>query len=101
MQAREIEDVSREAVERLLDDLNGYPGEPAACVSVTHESGWNLELFADLTVVEDVEADPGTERHLRGLPREERVRLALLLIDGRVDEVLALPWIAGYGSSGH
>ena len=94
----ETDDVSREAIEGLLDDLDSHAGEEFASVSVSHESGWNLELFTDLTVLEDVEADPGTERHLRGLSRDERLRLALLLVDGRVDDVLALDWVPGYGS---
>lgn len=94
--AREIDDVSHEAVVRLFDDLDAHQDEETASVDVTHSSGWNLEFSRDLTVLEDVESDPGTEKHMRRLSRAEQIRLARLLVDGELDTLHAMPWSPGY-----
>lgn len=98
VEGADVHEVSPAAVHRLFDDLDRHRDEPDASVSVAHESEWYLQFFHGMAVLENVEADAGTERHLRGLTRGKQIALATALIDGRLDEVFAERWIPGYGS---
>jgi len=89
-------DTSAASLNRLLDDLANNADEEHFSVSVTN-GGWNLGLYRDLVVLEDVEEND-TERHMVGVDREECVALATALIAGDLDSVKSRPWVPGYGS---
>ncbi len=62
-----------------------------------HETGWTLSVFeSGLVFWENPELDLGP-RHQQQIPREEALRMWLLLSRGSFDEIESLPWKDGYG----
>jgi hypothetical protein len=90
-------DTSPEALDRLLDDLLLNSDEEHASVSVTFDGIWNLELYRGRVVFQDIE-ERGSERHLMGVDRRERLAIATALIAGNLDSVSSRPWVPGYGT---
>lgn len=78
----------------LLDELTAadleHPG-----VAVTHESEWSLAVYrSGLVVLENLEG--GDPRHKGPVGREECLALMAAVAEGRIDEVRAGVWRAGY-----
>ena len=71
----ERDDTSPAALRTVLDDLRARREAEHASVSVSHRSRSNLELFTDLVVLENVDTNPGTERHARGVADADRLTL--------------------------
>ncbi|MFQ6198110.1 hypothetical protein [Streptomyces sp. NPDC000405] len=87
-----VESPDMETMRRVLDGLVGADGEHAD-VSLSHESGWCLSVFADgLVVWENAEDDAVVPGEMRGIGREEVLELLGLLTAGDIAAVQAFPW---------
>jgi hypothetical protein len=76
--------------ECLADLDTSDPEHPDTWLS--HETGWTLSVFeSGLVVWEHPELDLGP-RHQQQVPREEALRMWLLLSRGSFDEIDSLPW---------
>ncbi len=84
-----------ESLDALYDELQQSDTEHTD-VSVTHESGWCLGAFrSGLLVWENVE--DGDPQHMRGVDREQTLRLWRLLANGKINEISQENWQDGYG----
>ena len=78
----------------LLDELSSADGEHPD-VAVAHESEWSLTAYrSEFVVLENL--DEGELMHLGPLDRDATLDLMVAIAEGRIDEVRAKPWIAGY-----
>lgn len=81
---------------QLLEELDAHDTEHPD-VSLTHESGWSLSVYASgLVVLENAEDDEGPF-HMEALSRTAALRLWELLAEGSLDALRTDDWIAGYG----
>ncbi len=84
-----------ESLDTLYDELKESDNEHTD-VSVTHESGWCLAAFkSGLLNWENVE--DGEPQHMRGVDREQTLRLWRQLASGNIDEIDQENWQDGYG----
>jgi hypothetical protein len=78
----------------LLDELLVADAEHPD-ISVTHDSEWSLSVHkSGFLVLENLEE--GEPTHCGPLSREEVLHLMVAVASGRLDEVRAIPWRAGY-----
>ena len=91
------QDPPLEALARLVRELDEADAEHTD-VSVMHESMWSLSAYKNgLVVWENVEEDDPRPQHMKGVPRDEVLRLFHLLAGGHLAAIHALPWQEGYG----
>ena len=82
----------------LLSQLDRADGEHTD-VSVVHESGWSLSVFASgLVVWENVESEVPPQ-HQRDVPRDRALDLWLRLARGDIESIAGEPWRPGYGAA--
>jgi len=90
----DVDDTDPATVARLLDSLvDDADADEHGSVSVADEDGWNLEFYRDHVLFENVERETqervGT---LSDVSRDDRLRLARLLIDGDLDTLREQGW---------
>ena len=90
-----IETPSVDRMRELLEELTRADGEHPD-VSLEHESGWCLSVFASgLVVWENVEGD-GPPRHMDRVSRDKVLELWLHLSRGEIEVIEYEPWRPGY-----
>jgi hypothetical protein len=78
----------------LLDQLSKADAEHPD-VAVTHESEWSITVYkSGFVVLENLE--DGEPTHLGPLDKTAIVQLMVAVAEGRIDELQAMPWVAGY-----
>ena len=78
----------------LLDELTKADAEHPD-IAVTHESEWSVTVYrTGYVVLENLEA--GEPFHLGQLDRNAMLQLMVAIAEGRIDDVRAKPWVAGY-----
>ncbi|MGP3976706.1 hypothetical protein ACTWQF_22380 [Streptomyces sp. 8N114] len=92
-----IDEPGEAAMQHALDSLDTEADEEHPDVSLSHESGWTLSAFRSGLLWWELIADAGDDDGpapgaLRGVPREEVLRLFSLLAAGRIDQIESLPW---------
>lgn len=66
-------------------------------VSVSLEDGWTISAFASgLVVLEDVEADKVSPRHMSDVAREDMIELMRIFVTDGLAAVEGCPWLPGY-----
>lgn len=80
----------------LLESLR-LNGHKHPDVSLTHESGWSISAFrSGIVWLENVETGEGPW-HMRGLSLDSMLELWVKLAEGRIESLLSLAWVPGYG----
>lgn len=87
---------SEAAMKELLASLDPSDAEHPD-VSLTHESGWCVSIFASgLAVLENVESGEGPW-HMEGVSSRTALDLWRQLASGEVEQLKGLRWVPGYG----
>ena len=83
------------AFRALLDEVRG---DADHAVAVAHHSGWAVCVSGrGVVTLENFEDTEVLPRHLTALDDAAVVALFEAVADGRLDELMARPWIAGRG----
>lgn len=87
-----VDEPDPEMMGQVLDGLADADDEHPD-VSLSHESGWCLSAFrGGLLLWENTEDDSLTPGQMRGVAREEMLRLFGLLATGDTASIETLPW---------
>jgi hypothetical protein len=81
----------REVLAELATEDDEHPS-----VALTHESEWSLGAYTGGLLVWENVGDDTPPRHLNGVSAERVLGLWQKLAAGRVAEIEAEPWLAGY-----
>jgi hypothetical protein len=85
-------------LEQLLASLDWGGKQEYPDVSVTHETGWCVSVYANgITVLENVQTNEGPW-HIRGATQDYILSLWRLLAEGNIDQVRSGDWQPGYGA---
>jgi hypothetical protein len=94
-------DDNNPSVERMRDQLESLDpcDQEHPSVRLVHqETGWGVEVFASGLVVLQNSSIRGSQKHMRGIDRENALALWHALARGDIASVMKEPWLTGYGS---
>lgn len=78
-----------------LEELKTADPEHPDCW-LSDANGWTVSAFdSGLVILENPETKEGPW-HMRGISKQEIVRLWELLASGKLDEIRRSPWVSGY-----
>lgn len=81
--------------ELLLSLSTGEPDDPD--VALSHSSGWSLSAFPGGLLVLENALTNAVPRHMQPIPADQVLKLWIELAVGNYQNLLSLPWVAGYG----
>lgn len=86
------DDVSLERFDALVETIQSDDDPEHASISLSDQDGWNVEVYRQTVLFENVEPGGGEVGTIHGASREELRDIAREFLDGDFEALQSRPW---------